>query len=601
MIPSQRRPSAIRISATTRDKKGPVFENFVRRVLFAHGYDDFRTVRKTGRQIDIKGKHRVTGQPVLCECKAYAEELEADHLMKFRGLWETERNREPDVVGLFFSLSGFGGGFLELYDEWEPSTKERIRLFGPDAVLDLMSKSAALESRAAISMLMKTRVPYAQEESFLCVSEHGEHWSTIFNVNNRERVFAMVSGRGEDVPRYIIDAVAAGDPTLKKLGLVSLDLRHRIILTLTDMSTHAPSDLSKLIGESTHDVEASASRLISDRILKQTESGLSLSPELDVFITVACEFLQSAESMEFIKSAYAQSQIGAPLLSHIQARWLVNFDVNMIDTLVSLLRVSPTALNGLLTSSTERIRTGREQIDREKLPETAESLWQNLAKTEVLMLAAKGLVADLEKPHHTDVLARRGIKGCTLEIGLKLVSLRDVYLRLGVASDTFLLTAAESMQAGQLVRATGPGALFEMAAVDEQLGRLKQAIKVYDDILLHETDPDTRKTALNNQGVVYRKDGKLEKATECLRAAAEIDDANKEVHFNLGLSLLDLRLDSEGIAELESALAIDPGYSNAAQALEAARAGWHPRYGKLAPAAPSSERRNSLHDAKGDN
>ena len=81
----------IKILAANSNEKGDLFENFTKKILDALGFHNFRiAVHKVGRELDIQAKHKVTDEPILCECKAHEEELGGDHLSTFYGAYEHE-------------------------------------------------------------------------------------------------------------------------------------------------------------------------------------------------------------------------------------------------------------------------------------------------------------------------------------------------------------------------------------------------------------------------------------------------------------------------------------------------------------------------------
>lgn len=75
-------------------------------VLDGAGYEDFRRgIRKTGRQIDLHAKNKVTGYSIICECKAHEKPIGSGDLHKFYGIYDKEYRQNNKLVGLFFSLS----------------------------------------------------------------------------------------------------------------------------------------------------------------------------------------------------------------------------------------------------------------------------------------------------------------------------------------------------------------------------------------------------------------------------------------------------------------------------------------------------------------
>jgi hypothetical protein len=60
----------IKILGKTRQRKGRTFERFMKIILDHMDYTDFRpNPRYTGMEIDIKAKHKVKDESLICECR----------------------------------------------------------------------------------------------------------------------------------------------------------------------------------------------------------------------------------------------------------------------------------------------------------------------------------------------------------------------------------------------------------------------------------------------------------------------------------------------------------------------------------------------------
>jgi len=91
-------------------------------------------------------------------------------------------------------------------------------------------------------------------------------------------------------------------------------------------------------------------------------------------------------------------------------------------------------------------------------------------------------------------------------------------------------------------------------------------------IELTANDPAMQAQALNLKGIAIQKqsDGKdqkkLQEAETVLRQAAALKEATPDVHFNLGMVLMQQNRDAEGVAELKEFLKLGPGSPNAEDA-----------------------------------
>jgi hypothetical protein len=102
--------SAIRLLASANNERGDLFTRLTKDLFFALGYDDLRlNVHKSGRELDLQGKHRFEPRRIVGECKAHTAKMGGDELNKFFGVLNRERSKSggSSVAGYFVSLSGF--------------------------------------------------------------------------------------------------------------------------------------------------------------------------------------------------------------------------------------------------------------------------------------------------------------------------------------------------------------------------------------------------------------------------------------------------------------------------------------------------------------
>ena len=107
------------ISASDPNEKGKAFEEFIAILLSKLGYEIKNSrVRRAGRELDIQASSKITGEPLLIECKALSKRLTGPSLSKFYGIYDHEyRKPNPNLVGILFSLSGFNSEAIDYYQE----------------------------------------------------------------------------------------------------------------------------------------------------------------------------------------------------------------------------------------------------------------------------------------------------------------------------------------------------------------------------------------------------------------------------------------------------------------------------------------------------
>lgn len=109
-----------------------------------------------------------------------------------------------------------------------------------------------------------------------------------------------------------------------------------------------------------------------------------------------------------------------------------------------------------------------------------------------------------------------------------------------------------------------PQVADHLAIVLARLGRLEEALGVYQDIMAR-TGPSA--VRLTNMGATFRMLGKTAEAQQCYQQALALDPQNAVIHFNLANTMRDHGQYAEAITGYQKALAINPRYGEAYQNL----------------------------------
>ncbi|MBN2411248.1 restriction endonuclease [candidate division KSB1 bacterium] len=356
----------ITIIASSNVKKGILFENFIKKMLDSLGYWDFRTTRRLGRQIDITAKNRVTNQPILCECKAFVEKLESNHLSKFRGIYDVEYDKNSEIVGLFFSLSGFNGSALDYYDEMTDDVKKRFKIYTDDNIINFIENSKIIFSQKQIAQIVKNKMPYHIDELYLSITEDGEFWIIIFGIDNKHSHFTVLDGKGNDVRKYIFDEIYKKDKKLKMLHPININVRNKMLIYLFENHKSNISNFPPIINESKIDVQLAIKTLKKENKIIQSGNEITLNDEFENFIINSLDFLQSKNNIEFFKSKYVQANINEQFVKYLETRYFILLSEQQKLAIIRLLKISPNALLKSLTFPTEFFKTGYNQLKRGK-------------------------------------------------------------------------------------------------------------------------------------------------------------------------------------------------------------------------------------------
>jgi hypothetical protein len=95
-------------AADVSNRRGHLFESFLAQLLGHLGFREPRTedlnVTSQGVEIDVMATAKVTGHPLMAECKAYSSNVRVPALTSFLGKYLLEHADNPQLAGLFVAL-----------------------------------------------------------------------------------------------------------------------------------------------------------------------------------------------------------------------------------------------------------------------------------------------------------------------------------------------------------------------------------------------------------------------------------------------------------------------------------------------------------------
>jgi len=562
----------IKILASNSNEKGDLFEDFTKKILDALGFHNFRIdVPKVGRELDIQANHKVTDEPILCECKAYEEKLGTNHFKIFSDVYGHEYNSNKRLKGLFFSLSGFKDTLIEYYNEKPKKLQERLKIYSDTDIERFLKDSKIVESVETIEYMVRKKIPYEISQIYLTVSKQGLLWVITFKCFGNETHFSILNGRGEEVPKLICDEISERDNGLNGLELINLQARSKVIQSLSDMTFKKIEDISQEITESATDVKMALSNLLEEDVLSKNEDNkFTLSNEFDIFLILVKEFISDDVDHSFFKSKYVQMNINDRLIKYLESRFYLEFEKKICDMLYKLLSVSPSALYEALFCPTEFYRTGYEQIKRSNFSDDVIKKWKVSSVSHFMRNLTQKLMFDLNDGKIKDILSEKGIRGYRLIVEMKLATLNDLYFAIRADIGVLIAIVKGKIKAGELVSGD-VGALLEFARVSTNLGETQKALEEYQKVIDVFSDPEILKVAWNNKGLVFASLKKYEEAIICYEKALESDPSLKESHYNKGRALSVLGRFPEAIESYEKAIELDENYEEAKKYLAEAK------------------------------
>ncbi len=177
----------IKENQTTTDK-GRILEDLTREILKQQQYEVQQTIRVTGMEIDVWAKHKITGQKIIVECKAWDSPLPGEVISKLLGNVGL-RNASAGWLITTGPLSKDAKGIVS---EWEDESNQKRNLlafYTKDRIIDLLVDSHIIISPDTISKRIDDKFALNDNASLLLmptrkawvipVQNHMEGISTI--------------------------------------------------------------------------------------------------------------------------------------------------------------------------------------------------------------------------------------------------------------------------------------------------------------------------------------------------------------------------------------------------------------------------------------
>ena len=195
--------STIRILETEANKIGDLFGRLMVDLFLSLGYDECRiNIHKSGREIDLEGRHRTENRRVIAECKATGDKIGGDDINKFVGALDVERRKEPKskIAGYFISLSGFKETAIE---QEKDAGGERVTLLVENRIIEELIKGriiVPLEKAIGRAGRCAAEEPAGLKEEAKCellAHDIGWIWAVYFTRNKQRTHFALIHADGE--------------------------------------------------------------------------------------------------------------------------------------------------------------------------------------------------------------------------------------------------------------------------------------------------------------------------------------------------------------------------------------------------------------------
>ena len=534
----------ILILGRTNNDIGNILELLVKELLSKAGFGNFiRNAYKTGVEVDIQAKHRVTQTPIIVECKAKKSPIQTPALSKFYGQWEKERSKDPLLNGLMISTSGFCGTTLQWYKELPGDKKRLFKIMGPEDILvELCETNLILSPEAIEKIATKKWSIGVPDVIWLSFSEYGLIWIVNFKIADKPVFHAFVDGEGEPVPEWkTIEIEKLAERIIFDTSLIGLDLRKKIVLSLLKSDTCSIKYLANEIQESAIDISAALDHMVNEGLViiesSSTDEGqkIKFSQDIVAFINLAKELLNTEDAITFLSSKYVKDMISSKnLLAYIDNRFSLNMLQEQLSVLSSLLSISPSSLHFALFEDSAKWNRTAKEINEKIKNDIEREQWLSVHRTSLIQNLIFLTIHDLVGSEYslTPLLSDLGVRRYRLQGRIDATGVNLPRFTVQGELMAALAPVKGKIEAGSLLSATDP---IEHYILDglffAEIGEHDKAIPIFEKAIeLCRKGVGNEKgflIVINNLALSHMENSKWNKALEYLEEAPE----SKEIEF----------------------------------------------------------------------
>lgn len=218
--------------------KGDLLEQLAEKVLTQQQFNVSSQVRKTASELDLSCKHKVSGRTLYAECKAHRSTLSANVLTNLLGTLHFHKYDEAWLISTG-PLGKDAKGFVEQWNERDPSEKQRLSVYTPDRIIEILCNVRLIVQppTSEAERLAQSQEPLG--EWTLLITEYGMFWAvTVLSSGVPSGALLFTASNGSPVTDAMLLRRVAGTDT----SLSTLDLEAIAKLTLVDNTSAVKVD-----------------------------------------------------------------------------------------------------------------------------------------------------------------------------------------------------------------------------------------------------------------------------------------------------------------------------------------------------------------------
>jgi len=573
----------------TKAERGRSFERIAEIVLDRMGYGDIhRDTRKTGAEVDLTARHRITGQPIIAECKGYDRPVQTNPVKTAFGQFSKEHEHSPKLIGVFFSLNGYDSTCSAWYNELSADQRDAFLLKSGDDILSIFQDAKLLAPADLICERVFAITENANLELHLAVLDAQMYWVVVITDASGGRSYSVLDNQGCEVPRPIAQGIEANDPIISGIPYLRLTTETALLEALLDGTWRTLADLTVALQESESEVRLHLGRF-ADRHMVQFEvcakrpsARLTRNPLR--FAAVADALFADNKGACLVASDYAREILSPKFVADQVKRHLgFELDEGLARYARNILLLSPSALARILGDvSEDRERTVQFLMDAERAGNPQAQTVKSIHVSNFLDELTNLMLNDIRGSVNNAALEKEEITGWSIESSIRLATNTKQYMTCNLRMSSVRMLASGPMQKGD-VACTDPVGMVTIGNISLNLGLFEDAAERFEQAARCDAPDDVLAALYNNLALCHlravqdlpvpetisrEKREHLEAALDALGHALAKNSESKEAWFNRGLAKKWLNMQSESIQDFRKALELDPQYASAAEELK---------------------------------
>jgi tetratricopeptide (TPR) repeat protein len=539
------------------------------------GYTDFHPkLSSTRLAIDLKARHRSSSHRLHCYGCTIAHEIRPKELQGVHRRYILARHRDKDLVGIFFSFTGFHSTARNWFSRLDPPARGDYHLFGVDKICALLRRAKLITSPDQVIHAIESRVMARLEAGNLVFATGRFYW--IFRIETRRgAAYAVLDAYGSPVSHRVAFSLKRLDGSLKGKRLLNLQAMEKVLLALAESGQKNIEFLSREIKEPLGDLREVVQELLDEGFLIAEPAGqprwrcnrYSIKPEFDVFLSLARQFLDGAQRFKFLRSNFAVQMLVAGLRPYLEGRFHLKLSEEERSWLPRFLAVSPSALSYALFAPTDEFISTSEELEHSHLPSLEKERLRNQHLSKLYSNLLLRYASDAQDSRFDEVLRHKGVRGHLYRITAKAASAEELFF--SMKGESYLTLAVPPGTGSAAQKGLGPSnsvngdTLLSNAKALMHIQEFDYAIELLDRAIKDLKDPSKLLEAWHCKGLCLSSQKRYSAAITCLNEALRYDSNYKEAWLHKATCLRGLGDSSGAVHCARRALEIDPAYEDA--------------------------------------